>query len=107
MFDILPNAEAFPRETELLLDGFEGGDNPLRVVGAVEIPGIEAREVLEGTEELVAADYRRGGGLAGEAWETGSGRGTYWLSRRSGGNGLLLGGRRGRRRPSWNGLRIG
>lgn len=66
MFDILPDAEALPRESELLLDSLEGGDNPLWVVGTVEVPGIKAREVLEGSEELVAADYRRGGGLIRE-----------------------------------------
>jgi hypothetical protein len=101
MFDILADAEALPRETELLLDSLEGGDNPLWVVGTVEVPGIKAREVLEGTEELVAADYRRGGGVSWGRWEAGGGTGTYWLLRRSGGNGLPLGGRRGHRRPSW------
>lgn len=41
----------------MLLDGFEGGDGGLWVVGAVEVPGVEAGEVLEGAEDFVAADW--------------------------------------------------
>lgn len=58
MFDILAKAESFASQTELLLDGVERGDEAGWLVGAEEVPGIEAGKVLEGTEELVAADCR-------------------------------------------------
>jgi len=57
MLDVLADTQAFACEAELLLDGFEGRDQALGVVGAVEVPGVEAGEVLQGAEELVAADW--------------------------------------------------
>lgn len=41
----------------MLLDGFVRRDEPGRVIGAEEIPCVEAREVLKGAEKLIAADY--------------------------------------------------
>jgi len=59
VLDVLADAHYFAGEAELLLDGFEGRDFGGRAIRAVEVPGVEAGEVLKGTEELVAAD---GGG---------------------------------------------
>lgn len=42
---------------ELLLDGVVGVDGGLRLVGAVQVPGVEAGEVLDGAQKLVAADW--------------------------------------------------
>jgi hypothetical protein len=42
---------------ELLLDGIVGVDGGLGLVGAVQVPSVEAGEVLEGTEELIATDW--------------------------------------------------
>lgn len=58
MFDILAETQRFAGESELLFDGFEGSDEAGWSVGSEEIPGVEAREVLEGTEELVTADCK-------------------------------------------------
>lgn len=41
----------------MLLDGFVGRDESGRVIGAEEVPGVEATEVLKGAKELIAADY--------------------------------------------------
>lgn len=68
MLDVLADTQAFACEAELLLDGFEGRDQALGVVGAVEVPGVEAGEVLQGAEEFVAADCE------GEGWVNGCGR---------------------------------
>ena len=57
MLDVLAKAQAFAREAELLLDGVKGRDEPLGLVRAVEVPGVEAGEVLECAEEFVAADW--------------------------------------------------
>ena len=56
MLHILAQTQSFPREAELLLDGFVRRDEPGGIVGAEEIPGVEAGEVLKGAEEFVAAD---------------------------------------------------
>lgn len=42
----------------MLFDGFEGGDESGGGISSEEVPGVEAGEVLKGTEELVAANYR-------------------------------------------------
>lgn len=34
-------------------------DGAGRVVGSIEVPGIESCEVLDGSEDLVAADYEK------------------------------------------------
>ena len=100
MLNILPDAEQFPRETKLLLDRLEGSDEPLGVVGTVEVPSVETGEVLKGAEELVTPDCGRIG-KSGLCTEEGEGKrsGAHWLLRRSGGNELPSGGRRGHRRP--------
>jgi hypothetical protein len=64
VFHEFADTEEFAREAELFLCGFEGRDARLWVVGAVEIPGEEAGEVLEGAEDFVAADW--GGVSLGE-----------------------------------------
>ena len=58
MFDILAEAESLASESELLLDGFKGGDKAGWIVGSEQIPGIEAGEVLKSTEELIAPDCK-------------------------------------------------
>ena len=47
-----------PTRINLLLDGIERSDLPGRTVRAVKIPGVEAREVLDCSEELVTAHCR-------------------------------------------------
>lgn len=59
MLDILADAHELARESELLLDGFEGRDFRRQTVGPEEVPGVETREVLDCAEQLVAAS---GGG---------------------------------------------
>ena len=56
MFDELSDPEDFPCCSELLLDCIVWGNRGFGLVGAIQIPGIEAGEVLQGTEELVSAD---------------------------------------------------
>lgn len=55
MLDILADAQRFAHQAELLLDGVEGEDVAGGAVGAEEVPGVEAGEVLEGAEEFVSA----------------------------------------------------
>lgn len=50
--------------SELLLNGIVGVDGRLWLVGAVQIPGIEAGEVLDCAKKLVAADCGAGFTLA-------------------------------------------
>jgi hypothetical protein len=57
MFHILANTHQFPRQPKLLLDRFIGLDLRCWVIGAVEVPCVEAGEVLNRSEELIAADY--------------------------------------------------
>jgi len=52
----LADTHDLARCAELLLDSIVGVDGGLGLVGAVQVPGVEAGEVLEGTEELVATD---------------------------------------------------
>ena len=58
MLDILPDPHQFASEEELLFDGVEGHDGGGGGVGAEEIPGVEAGEVLEGAEDFVATNWR-------------------------------------------------
>ena len=58
MLHILAKAESFTGEGKLRFDGHEGGDEAGWVVGAEEVPGVEAREVLERAKELVATNCR-------------------------------------------------
>lgn len=53
------HSHRFAHETELLLHGLEGRNLGRRAICAEEVPGIEAGEVLEGSEELVTAHCRR------------------------------------------------
>lgn len=59
MVDVLADAEDLAHEAELLLEGVPGGDFRGGAVGAQEVPGVEAREVLDCAHELVAT---HGGG---------------------------------------------
>lgn len=57
VFDELSDPQDFSCCSELFLDCVVWGDRGFGLVCAVQIPGIEAGEVLQGTEELVTADY--------------------------------------------------
>jgi len=57
MFHILANTHQFPCQPELFLNHFIGLDPRCWVIGAVEVPCVEAGEVLNRSEELIAADY--------------------------------------------------
>jgi hypothetical protein len=57
MLNKFPDAQYFAREPELLLCGFKGRDRGRGVVGAVQVPGEEAGEVLERAEDFVATDW--------------------------------------------------
>lgn len=59
VFNELADTEDLSRQTELLLDGFEGCDRGLGAVGTEQVPGVEAGEVLEGSQQLVATNYYR------------------------------------------------
>ena len=59
VLNILADAEELAGEAELGLEGGEGGGGAAGRVGAEEVPGVEAGEVLDRAEELVAAN---GGG---------------------------------------------
>lgn len=56
MLDKLAQAQDLARGAERLLDGIVGRDGGGAVVGAEQVPGVEAREVLQRAQELVAAD---------------------------------------------------
>ena len=57
MFDIFANAQAFACQAKLFFDGFKGGDKASWVVGSVKVPGVEAGEVLQCSQELITTDY--------------------------------------------------
>jgi hypothetical protein len=57
VLDEFAHAQQLARGAELLLGRFEGGDGGLGAVGAVQVPGEEAREVLQRAQDLVAADW--------------------------------------------------
>lgn len=56
MFNELANPEDLSCEGELVLQGHPWLNRTGRIVGAVEIPGIESRKVLDGTEDFVSTD---------------------------------------------------
>lgn len=56
MLSELADAQNLAGRAELLLNCVVGVDGGLGLVGAVEVPGVEAGEVLECAEELVTAD---------------------------------------------------
>ena len=57
MLDKLAHAHQLARRAERLLGRFIRGDGRRGSVGAVQIPGKEAREVLEGAEHFVTSDW--------------------------------------------------
>lgn len=59
MLDPLADTQDLARRAELLLHGVVGVDGRLGTVGAVQVPGVEAREVLQGAEDFVTADWLR------------------------------------------------
>jgi hypothetical protein len=59
VLDELAQPHKLSRRAELLLERLPGLNGRFRMVRAVQVPGEEAREVLEGSEELVAADWGR------------------------------------------------
>jgi hypothetical protein len=56
VFNEFADTEDLARRAELLFYGVEGLDCGLGLVCAVQIPGVEAGEVLDCSEEFVAAD---------------------------------------------------
>lgn len=60
----LPDAQYSAGGAKLLLHGIVGVDGRLRLVQTVQVPGIEAREVLDRAEHLVARDCVGLDGLA-------------------------------------------
>lgn len=70
MLDELADTHDLAGGAELLLDGIVGVDGGLGLVGAVQVPGVEAGEVLQGAEELVSADCGDGvlAGVCGGGW---------------------------------------
>lgn len=52
----LADTHDFTCRAELLFDSIEGFDGGLRPVGAEKVPGIEAGEILQGTEKLVTTN---------------------------------------------------
>ena len=70
MLDILTDTERLSSEAELLLDRFEGGDHTSRMVGAIEVPGVEAGKVLKRAEEFVATDWDGQSGSAPRSMKT-------------------------------------
>lgn len=56
MLNELSQAERFSCAAEPFLEAIVDCDSRLGMVSSVEIPSQETREVLDGTEELVAAD---------------------------------------------------
>lgn len=58
MLDIFAEPEGLASECELLLDGFKGRDEAGWAVGAEEIPGVKAGEILESAEEFITTDCR-------------------------------------------------
>jgi hypothetical protein len=61
VLDKLSEPHHFSHEGEVLLDRLIRGDGRRGIVGSVQVPGVEAREVLERAEELVAADWKEEG----------------------------------------------
>jgi len=60
-----PETESFSGEGELGFQDGPGGEVGGGGVEAVEVPGVEAGEVLDCAEELVAADWREEGEVSG------------------------------------------
>lgn len=58
MLHVLADAHKLARETELLLDGLEGRNGARERICSEQVPGVEAGEVLDCAQELVAADGR-------------------------------------------------
>lgn len=73
MFDEFTDAEDLACRAEVLFDVVEGVDCGLGTVGTVQVPGVEAGEVLESAEDLVAAGWGRW--LVWSGWGCGYGEG--------------------------------
>lgn len=56
VLDEFAGAEHFSRQAKLFLDGVPGGNGGFGVVGAEEIPGVEAGKVLQRSQNLVTTD---------------------------------------------------
>ena len=78
MLHVLTDAHQFSCQPKLLLDFFVGLDLRIRVVGAIEVPCVEAGEVLNRSEELVAADYVAVVSLAISIGSLSERRRAYW-----------------------------
>jgi hypothetical protein len=55
----LADSQDLSRRSKLLLDRIIRCDGGLGLVGAIQIPSVEAREVLQGTEDFITTDYER------------------------------------------------
>lgn len=58
VLDELSGAEDFAGQAELLLDRIPRSDRRLRLVGTVEVPGVEPGKVLQSPENLIATNCR-------------------------------------------------
>lgn len=74
MLDVLAHAHQFARQAELRFDGSERRDGRGERICTEEVPGVEAREVLNGSEELISAycgtdvlEIVRDGGVVSES----------------------------------------
>jgi hypothetical protein len=57
VLDELAEPQQFAAGAELLLGRVEGGNGRLRMVGAEEVPRVEAGEVLNGSQELITPNW--------------------------------------------------
>ena len=56
MLDILSYSQELSSQAKLLLDSLPWYNSGSWTIGSEEVPGIEAREVLKGTNKLIATD---------------------------------------------------
>ena len=56
MLNVFTQSQGLSRQSELLLDCFEGSNVSSGIVRTKEIPGVKPRKVLEGSQKLVATN---------------------------------------------------
>ena len=79
MFDEFADSEDLARRAELLLNCVEGLDGGLRAVCAVQVPCVKAGEVLDCSEEFVAADCDLISWVSGFGFRVCSSAGGGWV----------------------------
>lgn len=57
MFDEFSEPQNLSCRPKLFLDCIVWSNGGLRLIGTEQIPGVEAREVLQSAEELITTDY--------------------------------------------------